>query len=112
MQIHDDRSGVTTAVFQTADSKTLCEALNANYWRGVQTSCPNCKREINACDSDLPSAYVGLFKDRPFVFPYVSAPHIRIVFFGVPLPVAQNYCEKMAAQMTAGMNQLAKCILP
>jgi hypothetical protein len=112
MQIHDDSSGITSVVFQTADSKKLCEALNTAYWRGVQTTCPTCKREMYGCDRNLPSGYVGIFSNRPLVFPYVSGPYTRIVMLGAPLAVVRSACEEMAAKWRAATHEDVKCILP
>src|SRR3989344_8284856 len=110
LQISDPLSGVTQIVFQSADSKKLCKALNENFWRGLRTSCPQCRRESSSCDTTLPSAYRDIFSDKPLVLPYVSAPYTRIVILGVPLQQTTSMCREMARQWKQGMNQQAKCI--
>lgn len=110
LQISDPLSGVTQIIFQSADSKKLCKALNENFWRGLRTSCPQCRRESSTCDTVLPSAYRGIFNDKPMVFPYVSAPSTRIVILGIPLQQSISMCHETARQWKHGMNQQAKCI--
>lgn len=110
LQISDSSSGVTQIVFQSADSRKLCKALNENFWRGLRTSCPQCRRELSSCDTTLPSAYRDIFNDKPMVFPYVSAPYTRIVILGVSLQQTTSMCHEMARQLQQGMNQEAKCI--
>lgn len=110
LQYSDASTGITHIVFQSSDSKMLCEALNKNYWRGLRTSCPQCEQELSGCDTDLPSAYRDIFKDKPAIFPYVSAPYMRIVIFGVPLQQSRSICNMLARWWKQGMNQPAKCI--
>lgn len=106
----DSNTGVAHIVFQSADSKKLCLALNKNYWRGLRTSCPQCKLELSGCDTKLPSAYRYIFNDRPITFPYVSAPYTRIIILGVPLEQAKAVCQELAQRWRKGMNQPAKCV--
>jgi hypothetical protein len=110
LQYSNPASGVTNIVFQSADSKKLCKALNDNFLRGLRTTCPQCRVELSGCDTALPSAYRYIFNDQPMHFPYVSAPYTRIVVFGVPIEQSRAICREMAQRWQEGMNQPARCI--
>jgi len=111
IQYTDESSGVSFIVFQEADSsKEFCEDLNENYIRGLRTTCSTCKIELNGCHTSLPSAYTSIFQNKPLTFPYLSAPHTRIVVFGVELRKAKSICNEMAERWRLGMNQPARCI--
>jgi len=111
IQYTDHSSGVSFIVFQEADSsKKFCEDLNENYIRGLRTTCSTCVIELNGCDTSLPSAYKTIFQDKPLSVPYLSAPHTRIVVFGVEFSHAKSICNEMATRWREGMNQPARCI--
>lgn len=103
-------SGLTNTVYQAADSKRLCEALNDQYLKGLRTGCPQCKIEWKTCFKKLPDADKYIFDDKPGVFPYVSAPSTRVVVFGVPIEQAAAICIQHARNWTRATNQHAKCI--
>ena len=112
MQITNPAAGITQIVIQPADTRKLCAALNATYWRGLKTTCPHCKLEMSGCDTKLPDVYRGIFEDKPIVFPYVSWPYFRIVLFGVAISTLEPICRKLAAQIRANTRKPARCISP
>ena len=112
MQITNPSTGITQIVIQPADTRKFCAALNSMYWRGMRTSCPHCKLEMSSCDTKLPNAYRDIFEDKPTVFPYVSAPHYRIVLFGAPIFTLKPMCRQIAARMRASTMKPARCVSP
>lgn len=110
LQYSHPTNDLTQLVFQKTDSKRLCEAVKSNYLKGLRTSCPQCTVEADTCLTKLPSAYRDVFQDQPGVVPYVSAPKIRILMFGVELKKAVAICKEAARRWQEGMNQPAECI--
>lgn len=102
---------VTHLVFQEASpDKKFCLDLNKNYIRGLMTTCPTCEIELQGCSKKMDGPYRDIFKDKPIMFPYLSAPYTRIAVFGVPMKEAIAICKEMAVIWQRGMNQEARCI--
>jgi hypothetical protein len=111
IQYTDQSIGVSFIVFQEGDkTEKFCEDLNENFIRGLRTTCSTCEIEQNGCSTSLPSAYKSIFQNKPLIFPYLSAPHTRIVVYGVELGQAKSICTEMAESWRKGMNQPARCI--
>ena len=108
--------GVSFLVFQhagnTHDNRSFCEEMNRNFLRGLRTSCDDCKVEMEGCGRTLPAAYRDIFSDVPGTFPYISAPHFRIVVFGVAEDTAGNICETRAREWREVLGQPAQCVKP
>ena len=113
LQINDPSSGLTRIVIQRSDNKLVAQLLNKNFWKGVQTTCPHCDKEIETILTDLPPSYSEIFQDKPMVFPYLSWKEDRIIVFGVPMNEAVKVCNWMTNQYKTQLKrQDAKTILP
>lgn len=110
---YSNPDGLTVIVFQMdVPNKQECSALNKNHWLGAKTTCPKCKIEDSGCLSKLPSSYVGIENNSPFVFPYLSWQKDRILFLGIPMPNAVQICKTMTREYQNKLNRQAICVLP
>jgi len=105
--------GWTQLVYQlNVKNRSVCEKLNDSHWKGVKTNCKECKIDFKDCVGSVPQSHSGIVHNKSILYPYLSSMQDRIIYFGMPIEAANNFCLEMENAYKNILNRDAKCILP
>ena len=112
LQIANPKGWMQVIYFLDTKSEGICKGLIDNYWRGLQTRCPECVKEFSGCLDTLPKSYSNIIPGRAIVFPYIASQKLRIIYAGMPLAEAIQICRQTARNFREHINRPATCVLP